>query len=107
MSIQTNTLDVPKEPARRRAWVVYQLRVRGSSLRRLALQERVSVSAIANALVMPPSHLEQPIAKALGLAVIDLFPEPFDDAGERIHRTRERQRISQPSPRNGKGARAA
>ena len=101
------TLDVPKEPAIRRAWVHYQLRVRQTSLRRIADAEGVCVSALANALMMPSSHLEDAIAKAIGLRVQELFPERFDSSGQRIHRTRQQSR-SRPAPtRNVKDGRAA
>lgn len=92
--------DVPKEPAIRRAWVIYQLRLRGLSLRRLAKREGVSHNALGHALVAPSSHIEPVLAKALGLKVRELFPERFDEHGHRLHLTRPPQRNTRPSGRN-------
>jgi Ner family transcriptional regulator len=87
--------------------VVYQLRLKGSSLREIARQEGVVHQAVNNALMLPSSHLERAIAKELGLRVQDLFPERFGATGQRLNRTREPKRSSGPTQRNGKGARAA
>lgn len=92
MTTLTTTLTVPKEPAFRRAWLVYQLKLRGLSLRELGRREGVSYESIASTMVSPNAHLEPVIAKALGLTVRQLFPERFDNTGRRLHRTRERQR---------------
>lgn len=100
MSIAPATFDVPKNPAERRAWVVYQLRVRGLSLRALAQREGVSHQAMSLALTAPSSYLETVIAEALGLEPQDLFPERYDAAtGRRLCQTREPQR----STRRGRG----
>lgn len=107
MSGVTSTLDIPTEPQNWRAWIVYQLRIRGSSLRKIADREGVVQQAVATAMLMPSYHLEQAIAKELGLKVQDLFPERFDVAGRRIGRIRTPNRISGHQPRNGKGARVA
>lgn len=108
MSNVKTILDVPKEPAVRRAWVIYQLSIRGRSLRQLALSEGVYPQAMSTALVAPNVHLEPVIAKAIGLTVEQLFPERFDDTGRRIARTREKSRSTPATtPRNGKGERAA
>lgn len=104
MSSLTTTLAVPKEPAFRRAWLVYQLRLRGWSLRQLASQEGVSYEALARTMVEPNSHLEPLIARVLGTTVRELFPERFDASGRRLHRTRERQRSTQRARGNLKAA---
>jgi Ner family transcriptional regulator len=101
------SLEVPKEPAYRRAWVVYQLHVRGKSLAQIGRDAGISQQAVSSALHQPNAHIEPLIAKALGLKTQDLFPERFDDAGNRIPRTREKSRSRSADRRNGKGARAA
>jgi len=92
MSIYPSTLDVPKNPAERRGWVCYQLRLRGSSLTRIAKEEGVSLQAVSNALMMPSSFIEPAIAAALGLTVEQLFPERFDAMGQRLAHTRQVKR---------------
>jgi len=107
MSIAKPTLDIPKEPAVRREWVMYQLRLRGLSLRKLASREGVHPQAISNALMTPNAHLEPVIAAAIGVKQRDLFPERFDDHGHRIPRTRSPQRTSARPHRNAKHEEAA
>lgn len=107
MSAVNPTLDIPKEPAVRRAWVIYQLRVRGLSLSQLAKEVGVSQQAMSEALMRPSSHLEPVIAEALGVAVEQLFPERFGAAGNRLFREREPQRSSGAKARNVKGRRVA
>jgi lambda repressor-like predicted transcriptional regulator len=89
----TTTVPMPKEPAFRRAWLVYQLRLRGWSLRQVASREGVSYEALARTMYAPNSHLEPIIARLLDTTVEELFPERFDKAtGRRLHRTRQRSR---------------
>lgn len=78
--------DIPKEPAKRRAWVQMQLRWRGESFSSLARQHGVSREAVSQALLIPSYSLECAIAKALGLDARDLFPERYDASGRRLHR---------------------
>lgn len=94
MSNAPATLNIPKEPARRRVWVKGELELRGLSLRKLAVREGVSHQAMSSALVTPSSHLQAVIAEALGLTVHQLFPEWYDASGARLGRTRSPQRIT-------------
>lgn len=100
MHPQINTCDIPKEPAQRRVWVIYQLKLRGTNVRRLARKWGVSPSAIQNALTSPSSHLEVAIAKMLGLTPQQLFPERFDANGQRLHITQPPKRIRPKAARN-------
>lgn len=96
MSAASSTFDIPKEPAARRAWVLYQLRLRGWSFNSLAKRHGVSRQTLSMACLIPSSHMERILAKALGLKVEDLFPERFDAAtGRRLHVTRAPQRTTQ------------
>lgn len=94
MSIVPTSVNVPKNPTERRVWVVIQLRLRGTSLRRLAAQTGVSQQAMSHALTGSSSHLEVVIAEALGLTPQQLFPERFTEDGIRLHWTREQQRTT-------------
>jgi len=102
-----STVNIPKNPAERRVWITGQLRLRGTSLRRLAVQEGVSPQAMSNALMLPSSHLEEVIAKALGLTAQQLFPERFDANGNRLGWTRDQQRTTRDQSRNVEEGRAA
>lgn len=84
--------DIPKKPADRRAWVIYLLKTRGISLRDLAVREGVSHQALSLAFTCSSSHLQTVLAHAIGLSPQDLFPEFYDDRGNRIGRTRQKQR---------------
>ena len=100
MSIVPTTLDVPKNPAERRVWVCYQLRLRGDSLRAIARRIGVCQQAPSNALMNPSKDIEQAIAEAIGLTPEQLFPERFDATGKRLVRTRSPQRNTRPAGRN-------
>lgn len=100
MSTAIATHEIPKDAATRRHWVIYQLRLRGISVRRLAMKHGVSRQAISAALLLPSSHLERVIAKELGLKVEQLFPERFGPNGERLHLTRAPERSRAPKRRN-------
>jgi Ner family transcriptional regulator len=98
---------VPKHPAERRVWIWVQLRLRGTSLRRLAAENGVSQQAMSHALVSPSSHLEEVIAQALGLTAQQLFPERFDALGNRLSWTRDQQRNTRQTGRNVEEERVA
>jgi|GEM_PF-1562015 len=91
MANDKTTLDIPENPAERRAWVIYQLHIRGKSLRRLAAREGVTKQAMSAALVVPNSHLDPVIAAEIGLTAQELFPERFI-GNERRGQTRPAQR---------------
>lgn len=107
MSIVLTTLDAPKNPAERRAWVCFQLRLRGNSLSKIARQEKVSQQAVSNALMTPSCRLEQAIAEALGLTAKQLFPERFDGMGFRLAHTRLPQRTTRSDSGNVEEEKAA
>lgn len=102
MSIDISTDRVPQNPAQRRVWIIAQLRMKGTSLRKLALREGVTPQAMSTACLTASSHLQAVIAEAIGLPVHRLFPEFFDDNGARIGWTRDPQRITGGDVRNVK-----
>lgn len=104
MSISAETVSLLKEPAKRRAWVAFQLRLRGSSFSELARELGVSRQAIGQALLVPSSHLEPAIADALGITVRQLFPDRYDASGRRLFRTREPQRNTPGGPDRSEAA---
>lgn len=97
--------EVLQKPALRRAWIKYQLELRGYSLRSYAKALGVSHPVISKAFLSPNSHIEEQLAETLGMQVHVLFPERFDAAGNRLHRTfaaHRRQPTRAPKPRNRK-----
>lgn len=101
---QFNIPNIPSNPAERRAWVLYQLKLRGLSLSSIAREEGVVQQAVSNALLIPSSHLEEAIARAIDVPVRDLFPERFAADGRRLNPTRSRNRISAPDACNVESA---
>lgn len=95
MSTAAATIDLPKSPSGRRAWLSYQLRLRGLSISALARKHSVSREALSNAMVNNSSHLEQVIAAALETTPQALFPERFDRHGRRLAHTRAPNRSTQ------------
>ena len=80
---------VPTDPLKRRGWVVWQLKMRGGSLRQLARRVGLTQQSLSYGLVAPHGRAERAIADALDLTVQDLFPERYDPAtGERLHHER-------------------
>lgn len=84
MTKKLTKLDVPKNPAEKQAWVIYQLRIRGWSLRTLGREHGVTGQAMSSALRVSSARLEPIIARELGLTVRELFPERFAANGRRI-----------------------
>jgi lambda repressor-like predicted transcriptional regulator len=85
MTHETPNFEIPKEPAHRRAWVLYQLKIRGLSLRKLGKEWGMYPQSIAHALMAPSFHTEIALAKVIDLTPQQLFPERFDAAGRRLH----------------------
>lgn len=96
MQISEPTIDIPKNPAMRREWIKYQLRLRGYSVRAFADLIGVSNQAVWNALWRPSSHIHKELADLLGIPVRKLFPEYYDEDGRLIVNTRPPKRIRQP-----------
>ena len=100
MTNEPSIVNILKNPAERRGWIIWQLRNRGWSLRRIALREGVSVQAVSSALMVSSSHLQSVIADLLEMTPQQLFPEFFDAAGRRLGRTRDPQRTTRAAARN-------
>jgi lambda repressor-like predicted transcriptional regulator len=95
MAIAPATLDIPKNPAIRRAWIGFQLRIRGLSYRELARREGVSHQAFSQAALGGGSqYLQETLAHALDLRPQALFPELYDAGGRRLGRTRDPKRTT-------------
>jgi Ner family transcriptional regulator len=87
MSNRKHTLDIPTDPEARRAWVVYQLHLKHTSLAAIARSHGLSAHACGKALRVPSARMEQALAEALDLKPEVLFPERYREDGVRKIRT--------------------
>jgi lambda repressor-like predicted transcriptional regulator len=102
MSKNRASLDIPKRPTERKQWILFQLKLKGSNFRALGRELGCSHQAVAWAAAGNASlEIEQAIAAKIGIDHVDLFPEHFDDEGERIPLARPRQRKGRPQAENG------
>jgi Ner family transcriptional regulator len=76
--------QIPTTPEARRAWIKYQLQLRGLSLAGLAERQGLSRKTVQKALHSGYPKMERLIAKSLGLTPRQLWPERFDAAGQRL-----------------------
>jgi lambda repressor-like predicted transcriptional regulator len=91
MASTKSTETVPTDLRARRAWIIFQLHSKGLSLASLADEQGVSRQAMTKSLVQPNARAEEVVAKAIGLAACELFPERFDAFGVRLFQQRRRQ----------------
>lgn len=84
MKIDTSTKKLLADPAdnyaKRRAWVIYQLKLKGESLASVARKAGYNRHVPQLALRTTYPKVEVVIAKALGMEPKDLFPERYDQA---------------------------
>lgn len=95
------TLKIPTKPAERRVWILYQLTLKGESFASLARGLGCSTTAVWQVADGKRSdRIGAAIAAAIGVAQARLFPEHFDDRGNRLPvTTRNRQQATPPSAR--------
>lgn len=79
---------VPDDPQHRRAWIKYQLALRGYTLSKLARELGLSVHAPKLVFKRPYPRIEQAIAATLGLPPQALWPERYDAQGQPRRRRR-------------------
>ena len=72
---------IPKNPAHRRAWILYQLRLRGETLGTLAKRHGVSRKSTSTAMTRSYPRMEQIIAAAIDLSPQTVWPERYDHNG--------------------------
>lgn len=69
--------DVPTDPLQRNEWIKYQLRLRGSSLSKLARELGMTRQAVRNALSSRYPKMERVIAAEIGLRPETIWPERY------------------------------
>ncbi len=77
MSGPTDPSEIPQDPVQRNEWIKFQLRVRGSSLSKLARRLGVTRQAVRNALAAPYPRMERAIASEIGLEPHHIWPERY------------------------------
>ena len=88
--------NIPTDPEHSWEWVKYQLRPKGSSLAKLARELKVSGSAIKNTKIGPYPRMERAIAKKLGMAPADIWPERWHTNGAPVRQCPNRAEIRVP-----------
>lgn len=73
---------VPQDPDHRWEWIKFQLRVKGTSLAKIARALGVSGPAVRNAKHLPYPRMERAIALALGFKPIEIWPERWGANGK-------------------------
>ena len=73
-----NIADIPKDPAIRREWIKFQLRLRGWTLSKLSRAYNASRHCAILALSKPYPKWERIIARQLGLPPEALWPERYE-----------------------------
>jgi lambda repressor-like predicted transcriptional regulator len=80
MSTPSDPSQIPTDPVQRNEWIKYQLRVRGTSMSKLARQLGVTRQAVRNALATPYPRMERVIAAEIGVCPSAIWPERYRGA---------------------------
>ena len=86
MSSPSDPTSVPADPVQRNEWIKFQLRMRGSSLSKLARRLGVTRQAVRNALSTPYPRMERVIAAEIGLEPQHIWPERYRERAARQRR---------------------
>lgn len=70
-----------RDPAKRRAWVKFQVQLQGRSMAQVAADAGVNRSCLYSAFFKPYPRMERAIAESVGLTAQQLFPERYDADG--------------------------
>lgn len=81
MNTKDDYLTTAQDPAKRRAWVKYQLHLQGRSMARIAASAGVERCTLYWVFKRPYPRMEQVIATALDLTPQQLFPERYGPDG--------------------------
>jgi Ner family transcriptional regulator len=68
---------IPRDPAKKRAWIQYQLRQRNLTLAEIARQLEVSKAAVSQAIDRPSQRIQAAIAAALNVDPAEIWPERY------------------------------
>ena len=79
--IDTTTKRLLANPKKRRAWVIYQLLLKGQTLADIARGANVERQTLYHAFDRPYPRMERVLADAIGLTPQQLFAERYDADG--------------------------
>lgn len=84
--LDSKTLQLFRDPDKRRAWVKYQVHLQGRSLAQVASDAGVKRSTLYAVFIKTYPRMEKVVADAVGLPPSVLFPERYDADGLPIYR---------------------
>ena len=106
MNFEVDVVEFLANPVSRRAWITFQLRLKGESFSTIARSMGVSRQAVRKALYMPYPRMEEAIASVIGLPPQVLFPERYSADGQSLHRPgRPKKQLSTITHLSGKANR--
>lgn len=70
-------IKVPADPTERKAWIKYQLEIKGSSFADLARETGNSRQTVRKSLDIKYPKWDRAIADKIGLSVSDIWPERY------------------------------
>lgn len=100
MKLDTATKQLLQDPEKRRAWVIYQLKLQGESLASVARKSGVTKQQTQKAMSAPYPRMEKVIADALGLKPQHLFPDRYDADGLPNRRMGRPKKSTTKTPKN-------
>lgn len=112
MAMDGMNIVIPLDPAQRRAWVLYQLRLRGLTLASLARALGVERHVPGAAFRSPYPKMERALATAIGLQPQQIWPERYTRDGRpnrpmgrpKMSHTKVSDNTRHAAARNGKDA---
>lgn len=105
MQIDKTTKQLLRNPTKRRAWVKYQIHMRGTSMAQIAADAGVSRQALYQAFHKTYPRMEKVIAEALDMAPKELWPERYDADGLPHYRMGRPKKSTSKETQNNTGAR--
>ena len=68
---------IPRDPAKKRAWILYQLHRRNLTFTAIARQLQVSPQAVSKTIDCPSQRIEAALAVALHVTPADIWPDRY------------------------------
>ena len=87
--------EIPSDPDQLWEWVKFQLRLRGSSLAQVGQELNIPRQSVHNAKRVRYPRVERAIARKLGLAPMDIWPDRWHPDGAPL---RERPNLDERKP---------
>jgi Ner family transcriptional regulator len=91
---ETPPIAITRDSRLLKSWVIYQFKLRRSTLSTVANNDGVSKQCVYQAFDHPYPRMEKLIAEALGLEPRDLWPDRYDEHGLPINRMGRPAKVS-------------